>query len=204
MRLRSITCLCLILSLGACAAAARTVFPLNTDAGQVKAGSYRLDPEHISLLFKTDHLGFSPFYGRFDRVDAVLNLDDENPANSDIAVTVLADSINTRVESLDARLKAPSMFDVARYPEIRFTSTGIERTGDNEAIIHGTLLMAGKTAPLDLQARFVGSGTNPLSRKKTVGFEASGRLKRSDYGLNDWLPLVGDEVELIISAEFVR
>ena len=47
---------------------------------------------------------------------------------------------------------------------------------------------------------FDGVGVNALDNKYTIGFKASGRMNRRDFGMNPNVPLVGDGVELIISA----
>jgi len=84
---------------------------------------------------------------------------------------------------------------------------GLEHSVDYEKIPAGefetgNLTLHGVTRPITLHAKLVGGGINPLDKKYTAGFEVSGRIKRSDFGVKTYLPLIGDDVDLIISAGF--
>ena len=45
---------------------------------------------------------------------------------------------------------------------------------------------------------------NPLDKHYTVGFEATGAIRRSDFGVKTYVPLVGDDVQLTIAGAFER
>ena len=83
-----------------------------------------------------------------------------------------------------------------------FISTKITPTGKGTATITGNLTLHGVTKPLTLKARFFGTGVNPLDKADTTGFEATGTIKRGDFGIKTYLPLVGDDVQLTISGAF--
>jgi polyisoprenoid-binding protein YceI len=190
------------LLLAACASLAHVVYPVNTAAAEAKPGQYQLDPQHAVVIFSVDHLGFSTFYGRFDRIAGVLDLDPKDMTRSSVNITVDADSVDTRVAELDQELKAEAMLNAAKFPRIGFVSTGIVRTGENTGKVTGDLTIAGVTRPVTLDVTFHGSGTHPASGETVAGFNATAPLKRSDFGLKQWLPIVGDDVSLLIEAEF--
>jgi polyisoprenoid-binding protein YceI len=43
-----------------------------------------------------------------------------------------------------------------------------------------------------------------MDKKYRVGFDAQSTIKRSDFGIDAYLPLLGDTVTLDIEAEFVK
>ena len=188
--------------LAACSTVASIVYPLNEQADKARAGAYELDTSHASVIFSLSHFGFSNFRGRFDEVSGSLNLNPDSPENSAATITIDMNSLHTGVEKLDDELFAPSMFDVENHPEATFTSGTITRITENEATVEGVLTIKGVSKPVSLNARFIGSGKNPLSGQQTIGFSATGTIMRSDFGLKEWLPFVGDEVSLQIDVEF--
>lgn len=194
--------LSLFVALGACATAARVLYPVNDDALKVRAGDYVVDPAHTTVIFAVDHLGFSTFYGRFNEISGRLSLNTEQPEKSEAAIKIAAASLDTPSDALDEKLKAPAMFDAAAHPDILFQTTRVIRTGEKTADVEGLLTVKGVTKPLTLKASFHGSGTMPLTGAKAAGFDAKATFLRSDFGLNEWKGFVGDEVSLIIAAEF--
>ena len=105
---------------------------------------------------------------------------------------------------LDEKLKSDAFFDTAKFPTATFKSTTIEMTGADTGKLAGDLTLHGVTKPVTLDVAFNGAGTPPMTKLYIVGFDAVGKLKRSDFGITNYIPLVGDEVELVISAEFDR
>lgn len=192
------------LALSACAAIASVVYPLNENADRARAGAYRLDDDHASVVFGLNHFGFSEFRGRFDTLSGSLDLNTEAPETSVVTIDIDISGLHTGVSELDEKLFAANMFDVAAHPVANFTSTSITRLSENEARIDGVLTIKGVGKPITLEARFIGSGVNPLTGRQTAGFSATGVLKRSDHGLDEWLPFVGDEVALEIDVEFAE
>jgi polyisoprenoid-binding protein YceI len=112
--------------------------------------------------------------------------------------------VTTTSPKLDEELKGPDWFDVTRYPDMTFRSRNVVVTSPADAQIAGDLTLHGVTLPLTLTAHFNGAGVNPARKTYTVGFEVSGRLKRSAFGVSKGVPMVGDDVDLIISAAFER
>ena len=178
---------------------AGTVVPV-----ELPPGSYRLDPEHASLLFKLDHLGFSQLVGRFDRFDATLDFDPADPTAAHLTVLVETASIDFDLPAFEEQLRGPEWFDAARFPQARFESRAIELTGADTGRVEGELTLHGATAPVTLEVTFNGAGDSLLTGRYTLGFAASATLLRSDFGLGAYAPAVGDAVTLEIHAELQR
>ena len=113
-------------------------------------------------------------------------------------------SVDTPVAPLNDELRGDQWLDARRFPQITFRSTGIIVTGPHAARVTGDVTLHGVTQPLTLAATLQGAGVDPITHKYTVGFELSGRIRRSDFGVKTDLPLVGDDVELTISAAFEK
>jgi polyisoprenoid-binding protein YceI len=92
--------------------------------------------------------------------------------------------------------------DTAKYPEMRFVSTKVTRTGAETFRIEGDLTLHGVTKPLTLEATLNKAAPNPFDKRPTVGFSATGSLKRSDFGIGTYIPVIGDAVQIVIDAEF--
>src|SRR3954454_11560378 len=63
--------------------------------------------------------------GEFKGLKGDIQWNEENPAASTINVSVAANTINTAIAARDKDLKKEEYFDVDKYPDITFTSTGI-------------------------------------------------------------------------------
>ncbi|MFC6791018.1 YceI family protein [Methylobacterium komagatae] len=172
------------------------------DPNQVRAGSYVLDPDHGKITWSVNHLGYSTYYGQFTGVSATLQLDPKAPAKSRLTATVPLSGVLTGSSRLDQHLSGADFFDTAANPTANFTATGVEPTSPTTARITGDLTLRGVTKPVSLDATFTQAGTNPIDRRYTVGFEGRTVIKRSDFGVNAYLPMVGDEVTLRIAGEF--
>jgi polyisoprenoid-binding protein YceI len=166
------------------------------------AGNYVLDKSHANIIFKLSHLGFSDYIGRFNNFDAKLTLNTTNIAASVVDVTITPASVDTNNAELEEKLRGEHYFNITQFPEIKFTSTQLRQTAVNKGIMTGTLTMLGVSKPVTLDVTFVGAGMNPYASVYTVGFRATGVLKRSDFGMKTLVPQVGDEVQLLIEAEF--
>ncbi len=169
-----------------------------------QTGTYGMDPTHTSVVFKVDHLGFSTYIGRFDTVSGTLTFDENDPVKSAVNVAIESASINTNSRILEEELRGAEMFNSEVHPQITFVSTGIEKTDDTTGKITGDLTIAGMTKPVTLDVTFNGGAPHPFTKKMTLGFSATASLKRSEFGLDSWLPAIGDDVALIIETEFQK
>ena len=193
----------LALALAAAPLLAQTAgsLPGAPDVGRVHAGTYKVDPGHSQVVFTLNHLGFTEYTGQFTQPTGTLTLDPASPARDAVDVSFPIDKVSTTVTALDEHLKKPEFFDATQFPTGRFVSTRVRITG-MRATIDGNLTLKGVTKPVTLQARFIGAGTNPLSKKMTIGFQATTSIMRSQFGVSYGLPMVSDKVDLTINASF--
>ena len=136
-------------------------------------------------------------------------MDPANPDAAKVDVTIPITSISVVSEGLRDHLLRPGKdggdpdFFGAEPEAARFVSTNVDVDG-TEATITGNLTMNGVTKPVTIDARFIGAGSNPMSKVETVGFEGTTTIMRSDFGVDYAVPMVSDEVELKISAAFEK
>jgi polyisoprenoid-binding protein YceI len=198
--------------------AAMLLLPLNAQAQPVivptplpamPVGVYELDKSHASLIWKVSHLGLSNYAARFTDFDAKLTLDPKDPTKSSVAVTVNPASVKTDYpnaveKDFDKVLaEGAEWFNTSKFPKIEFVSTALERTGEKTGRMTGNLTFLGVTKPVVLEVTFNNAMAKmPFSGKPTVGFSASGSIKRSEWGMATYIPTIGDEVQLLIEAEF--
>src|SRR5262249_49487243 len=156
---------------------------------------------HTSVTFKINHLGFSRYTGRFDKMEGSLNYDPTAPEKSSLDVTVYPNSVNTNNTKLEEELRGDKFFDVIKYPRATFQAKKSELTGPTTGKVTGDLTFMGMTNSLVLDVTLIGSGKRPMDGKLVIGFSATGTLRRSDYNFRNLLPMVGDDVTLEIEAE---
>jgi len=179
------------------------------DPARVTAGTYATDPNHSLIGWEVNHFGFNDYYGLFGDVAGTLTIDPANPDAAKVDVTIPVANVTTASKALtDHLLRAgkdggkPDFFGPAPAPA-RFVSTAVKAKGTT-ATITGDLTLNGVTKPVTFEAEFTGAGTNPFSKKATIGFEAETTIKRSDFGVSAYIPFVSDEVELDISVAFEK
>jgi polyisoprenoid-binding protein YceI len=193
----------MLLGLDGCADLRSALRMQDRDLAAVPAGSYRLDPEHCSVVFSVDHLGFSRVIMRFDHARATLQWPRGGVSTARVEARVRSDSIDTNVALLDRELRSPAMLDAARHPYIRWRADGWRATGPRRGDVSGMLTLGRASTPLLLHVRFNGYGIDPVTGAPTLGFSARGEFSRNQLGLKAWPGLVGDTVRLHIEAEFV-
>jgi polyisoprenoid-binding protein YceI len=176
-----------------------------TEVTEVRAGQYVLDPNHATLIWKLNHLGFSTFLGSFNDFEASLDFDPENIENASLEVVIDTASLDVDLPEFEEELRGDNWFDVAAFPQAIFRTTRyIEAIDDDSFIFEGDLTLLGTTAPVSLEVNFHGGGRNFLTRSYTVGFSGSAIFNRSDFGLDRFTSFgVGDEIELEIHVEFM-
>ena len=167
-------------------------------------GNYKLDPTHASVIWSLSHAGLSNYSARFDDISGTLNFDADTPQNSSVNIRIDPMSVSTGLPKFDKTIATGgSYFNAEKYPDIRFVSTEIKLTGENTGQITGDLSFRGVTKPLTLETTFNGAGKSFGNPGKTLGFSASARFKRSDFGLTHLTNFgIGDEVSLRIETEF--
>ena len=169
--------------------------------GSAKPGSYKVESYHTQVGFSISHFGFTNYSGLFSGATGSLQLDPAKLGTSKLDISIPVDSVTTTVSMLTDELKGDKWFDTAKFPKAAFVSTQVVPTAEG-ATVTGNLTLHGITKPVVLHVRFIGAGVNPIDKAYTVGFEATGTIKRSDFGVTTYLPVVGDEVQLSIAGAF--
>ncbi len=178
--------------------------PPTRDPAQIQAGTYAVDPGHTQVGWRVSHMGFSNYAGGFSDVSGTLELQPKNPAAAKLSVKIPVASVTTTSAKLTDELKGDQWLDAAKFPDMTFVSTKVVPAGKDHAKVTGDLTLHGVTKPVMLDVTLVGAGVNPLSKKYTVGFEATGTLKRSEFGVKTYVPLIGDELHLTIAGAFEK
>lgn len=168
----------------------------------VKAGTYSVESYHTQIGFSLSHFGFTTYSGLFSGATGSLRLDPRNLAATKLDVSIPVQTILTTVPKLTDELKGDKWFDVAKFPQATFTSTSVSVAHNGEVTIAGNFTLHGVTKPIVLHAHLVGAGVNPIDKAYTVGFQATGTIKRSDFGVSLYAPALGDDVELSIAGAF--
>ena len=174
--------------------------------------TWTTDKAHTQVEFGVKHMMFTTVKGHFRSFEATLRMDEANPSESTVEVRLDAASIDTAAPDRDGHLRSADFFDVANHPEITFRSKRLENASFEEGArfqMIGDLTIRGVTREIALDVTFDGQGLDPWGQHKTA-FTAEGKLDRHDFGLtwNQALEtggvLVGREIRLAISAQFVR
>jgi polyisoprenoid-binding protein YceI len=193
----------LALCLAVPAARAQAPSPtVSADPAAVRAGTFKLDPAHSKVTWAVNHFGFSTYMGQFHHLNGEMKLDPKDLAATALDVTVDAATVGTFDPALDNHLKSKDFLDVAQFPTATFHATKVTRTGDRSAEIAGDLTLHGVTHPVSVLATFNQGGRNPVDPTYRLGFAGAAKIRRSDFGVKAYLPVLGDDVTLTIEAEF--
>lgn len=165
---------------------------------------YTFDPVHTQVLFFVSHLGFSNSAGKFLAFDGGFSFDPDSWASSSVDVGIRTASINMDDQKWEKHLRSEDFFNVQKYPVMGFKSTKVEQTGERQALIHGDLTLLGVTRPVTLEATFNKAGVHPKSKQYVAGFSARTVVKRSEFGMNYGVPMLGDDVEVRLEVEGIR
>jgi polyisoprenoid-binding protein YceI len=178
-----------------------TALAASATVASASAEKYVLDPSHSQVIFSYNHLGYSTTFGMFSGFEGEIMFDQENPANSTVSVSMPTMSMFTGWEEREGHFMSDDFFGATEEDMITFTSTSIEVTGEDTAVITGDLTINDVTKEVALDAVLNQTGTHPMANKAWAGFDATTTLLRSDFGLGAFAPAVSDEVDVQISIE---
>jgi polyisoprenoid-binding protein YceI len=170
---------------------------------------WALDPAHSSVDFSVRHMMIAKVKGSFNSFNATIEADPSDLTTANIEFTVDLASIDTRNEDRDNHLRSADFFDVENNPTMTFTATSIVKTDEGEYDVTGDLTLRGVTRPETFVVTYEGTGKDPWGNEK-VGFNAEGKIKRSEYGLT-WNAaletggvLVGDEIKVSLEIQAAK
>ncbi|MGD8853284.1 MAG: YceI family protein [Gammaproteobacteria bacterium] len=181
-------------------------------AVQAEPARYTIDPEHLSIGFLVDHIGYARTLGLFRKAEGSFTFDEQSGELTELEVRVDTASVFTNHKKRDEHLRSADFLNSKEFPEMVFTAQSARRTGDRTFEVAGQLELLGQTRPLVLEATWNKSAEYPFgggllgANPYVMGVSARGRITRSAYGMNyavdnGW---VGNEVELIIEFEARR
>jgi polyisoprenoid-binding protein YceI len=181
------------LAAAACAAAAI--------AAQAEPISYGLLPEHTWIEAEVLHFGTSTIRARFGPIAGEVVLDREK-RSGEVSLTIDAAGVSTGFKPFDTRLREPDLLATAEFPQAWFVSRTLVFQGETLAEIRGEFTLRGISRPLTLKAlRF---GCREQDGASICGGDFEATFKRSDFGASFGVPLVADNVRLVVRAEGQR
>lgn len=169
--------------------------------------TYTFDPGHTQVRASWNHAGYSEQALHFRQVEGEAVIDFENPANTQLNVTIPIAGIDSGVEKFDQHLASADFFETETHPSATFASTSVEKTGDSTLKVTGDLTIKGITKPVTLDVTVNSAGEHPLGqfidfyKGDWVGVTATATILRSEWGLGYGAPITSDEVDLFISTE---
>ncbi len=170
---------------------------------------YKIDPMHSEVTFKVKHLMITNVTGSFQQFDATMEANAEDFSDAKISFEADINSISTGNEQRDTHLKSDDFFSAEQFPKLSFTSTSFTHKGGSDYVLNGDLTIKGNTKPVSLNVEFGGRMTDFYGQDK-AGFEISGKINRSEFGLT-WSAVteaggvvVSDEIKLNLAVQMVK
>jgi polyisoprenoid-binding protein YceI len=142
-----------------------------------------LDPSHSELGFKIKHLMISHVSGSFKNFKAEVETIDTDFSTAHVNLTAEMESISTNNEQRDAHLRNADFFEVEKYPKLKFRSTKLAKRDSETFDLYGELTLKGITKPVKLQVEYNGVAKDPWGGER-AGFVITGKINRSDWGIN--------------------
>ena len=175
-------------------------------AGPAWAGveTFQLDPVHTRVAFRIDHAGFSKAIGTFSGAAGTLAFDPGDWSTATLDVSIPLATLDIGDPAWRDKVLDRTFLDAGQQPAARFVSTRVEPGEPGQARVFGQLSLRGVSREVVLDVRLNALRRHPLTLRRTAGFSATGTLSRSDFGMDAWRRVVGDEVELLIEVEATR
>jgi polyisoprenoid-binding protein YceI len=165
--------------------------------------TYILDQNHTLPRFEYNHMGYSQQLSRFDKTTGTITIDRATKTGS-VDVTIDAKSVNTGSTQFNEHIQGPDFLDTGTFPTITFKSNKVKFDGDKVASVDGNLTIKGITKPVTLTVISFMCMPHPMMKKDACGATATAKVKRSDFNMGKYAPLVGDEVTLTIPVESIK
>lgn len=184
---------------------------LSVSAAQAEPREYRIDPDHFSIAFAVDHIGFGDVIGLFLSGQGSFVYDEEARRLISAQATIDADSVFTNHDARDRHLRSGDFLNAGASPAISFVARTASPIDANRGRVTGDLTIRGETRPVTLNVELIGAGPYPFPTtgpepNYVLGVTMTTTLQRSDFGMtyevdSGW---VGDEVDITIAFEAIR
>ena len=165
--------------------------------------TYKIDPNHTNVIASWNHFGFSNPSINFGNADGTIVYDADKVSASSVQVTLPLTGLSALATDFYDHLTSADWFDAAKYPSATFKSTKVEAAGEGKLKVTGDLTVKGVTKPVVLEVKLNKAGVQPLAKREAIGFDATATIKRSEFGLGNYVPNVSDEVTLRITTEAI-
>ncbi|SDE90469.1 Polyisoprenoid-binding protein YceI [Mucilaginibacter pineti] len=168
--------------------------------------TWTVDKAHSNVKFTVTHLLVNDVDGTFKGYDGTITATKPDFSDAKVAFTVQTATVSTDNDMRDKHLSGPDFFDVAKYPTLSFTSTGITKTSDKHYKLVGNLTLAGVSKPATFDLWYRGTITNPMSKADDAGFQITGTIKRTDFNFGSKFgpAMLSDEVTIKANGEFAK
>jgi len=163
------------------------------------ADNYKVDPVHSTSVFRIQHMNVAYFYGRFNGPEGTVSVDEADPTKTSFDVQLKVANIDTANPNRDKHLKSPDFFSAEEFPTISFKSTAVKVAEDKKMEVTGDLTLHGKTKSITVPVERTGSADTRMGHR--TGFEATIKIKRSEFGMDKMLDALGDEVTIRVGLE---
>lgn len=175
-----------------------------TGAAHAETETWKIDPAHSAAQFAVRHMSISTVRGAFTKLAGTVEYDPADVSKTMLDVTIDVDSVDTRVEARDRDLRSEKYFDAQKFPSIKFKSKHTEKAGAGKLKIAGDLSIHGVTKEVMLDVEGPTEAMKDAKGTLHMGASATTFLKRSDYGMTNGQPLVGDEISITLDVELVK
>jgi polyisoprenoid-binding protein YceI len=181
-----------------------------TDAlSKLEPGTWKIDTAHASAQFVARHLMVTKVRGRFSGITGVVRIDPDDLLESSVEATIPTATVDTGEKARDDHLRSADFFEVEKYPEMKFVSTGLRQVRGDNFVLTGDLTIKDTTRTVELELELLGVIDDPQFGLR-AGFSASTEVDRKDFGLT-WNAaieaggvVVGDKVKIEIEAELIK
>jgi polyisoprenoid-binding protein YceI len=157
------------------------------------------DANHSFVRFSYSHMGFSTQESRFDKVTGTVTFDPVAKTGT-VDISIDTKSVDTGSELFNGHIQATDFLDTADFGTATFKSTSVKFSGDSPVSIEGNLTLKGVTKPVTLTVTSFKHGQN-MMKKDAIGADATTQIKRSDFNMSKYTPMVSDDVTLTIALE---
>lgn len=155
----------------------------DTTTTSVQTGNYNVDPTHTRIGFVARHAMVTKVRGSFKEFEGNGFFDADDPTASKLQLTIKVASVDTGNADRDAHLRNNDFFDLEAYPEIRFSSTSVEKVDDEHYKVTGDLTIKDVTRPITIPFELAGPVQDPWGNQR-IGLEGKVEVNRKDWNLS--------------------
>ena len=161
---------------------------------------WHFDPAYSTVEFVVRNLWYN-VKGRFNVLEGILVLDENDIRRSSVTATLKANSIDTGNKRRDAHLQSSDFFDAEKFPEIEFKSSRIERGKDRDSLdVDGTLTIKDKHVSIALAVNEMDRSRSPKG-EEYVYYSATTELDRFAFGINYGRAFIGRKLKVTINVQ---